>query len=433
MSTRSLVRAAFAVAIAASALVPLRAARAASAAVRDFQKQWAEAGQDEEKKRAALDALFAGDKSEEAAKLFLAVAANEQEEATVVDAALRHLAGLEGQPGDAFLLHTLEKSTRWTDRALVVRALSFRETDATIAPLSAALKDRQWQVVAAAIEGIARHRVKEAIEPLIAGMERLDAKDDASRRLAGDYRDALERLTGEKLSTAQDWRNWWSAHAKDFKIAGGAVEARRKSGEHVTEERAPRLFDEVRSRRVVFILDISGSMTIPTGALKSTAAPQGITRFEAMRREARRVVEELPTGTKFNLIAFSSDVLPWSPKLQVASDAKKKEAQKFIDRLEAKGETNSYGALEAAFRDREVDTIYFLSDGYPTAGKVTEFTRICAEVGKWNATRNVRIHTIAFLAGDGKPLGIIEGDKSVPKAFMETLAEENGGVYRLVE
>jgi hypothetical protein len=174
-------------------------------------------------------------------------------------------------------------------------------------------------------------------------------------------------------------------------------------------------------------------MTIWTGAAKSKENPLGLSRFQCMVKEAHRVIEELPAGTKFNVVAFDTAVKPMGAKLVVASDSTKKAALKFVDSLKPNGETNSYGALEAAFADKDVDTIYFLSDGFPTNGKYVDFSRICAEVGKWNAVRCVKIHTIAFLAGDGKKLGIIEGDKGMPKAFMQKLADENGGHYRIVE
>jgi hypothetical protein len=403
-----------------------------SAAVKDFQKRWQEAGASEDRKRTALDALAEADKTEEAAKIFLAIAQNENEEASVIDAALRHAAALEGQPGDAWLLAELEKGTKWPERALIARALAYRKTDDVVKPLTAALRDKQWQVVAAAIDGIAAHRVKEAIEPLIAAFEKLDQKDDGGKRLVGDYRDGLSRLTGERLASPQDWRNWWAAHEADFKVPGGSATPRTEK-EGITAERSPQLFDEVSSHRVIFILDISGSMQIPTGALVSKEWPKGLSRFEVMRREARRVIGELPVGAHFNVIAFSDAILPWSPKMQVVTEDKKKTATKWVDALKPEGETNSYGALEAAFKDKDVDTIYFLSDGFPTGGKIVDFTKICAEVAKWNSVRKIRLHTIAFLAGDGKPLKIEEGDKSMPKAFMSDLASQNGGIYRLVE
>ena len=93
------------------------------------------------------------------------------------------------------------------------------------------------------------------------------------------------------------------------------------------------------------------------------------------------------------------------------------------------GKTNTYGALMSALgideekgsesysRDlkSEVDTIYFLSDGSPTVGKVIDQDEIRAEVKKANKVRKIVIHTIAI--GDFR------------KNFMKSLAKENGGVY----
>ena len=51
---------------------------------------------------------------------------------------------------------------------------------------------------------------------------------------------------------------------------------------------------------------------------------------------------------------------------------------------------------------------------------------------KWNATRHVKLHCIAFLAGDGAKFNIVE-DKGMSRDFMKRLATENGGTYRVFE
>ena len=66
------------------------------------------------------------------------------------------------------------------------------------------------------------------------------------------------------------------------------------------------------------------------------------------------------------------------------------------------------------FRNK-VDTIYFLSDGQPTVGKIVDQTEIRGLVRKVNSVRKVILHCIAI--GDFQ------------KNFMKSLAQENGGVY----
>ena len=64
---------------------------------------------------------------------------------------------------------------------------------------------------------------------------------------------------------------------------------------------------------------------------------------------------------------------------------------------------------------RPLDTIYFLSDGRPSIGKLLEPEEILAEVRKHNENYRLVIHTIAI--GDFQ------------KAFLRQLAEANGGVF----
>jgi uncharacterized protein with von Willebrand factor type A (vWA) domain len=67
----------------------------------------------------------------------------------------------------------------------------------------------------------------------------------------------------------------------------------------------------------------------------------------------------------------------------------------YVMTREAAGGTNLYDALKRAFEDVDCDTIYILSDGQPTAGAETDPKVIREDVAKWNATRHIRIHTIA--------------------------------------
>lgn len=398
----------------------------------EFARAWSEAGDSEPKKKEALDRL-AEAKSVEAARILTSVALGPNEGVAIVDHVLRKLAELEGTPADAWMCAQLERAAgRWPERALLVRGIGRRATAEAGKLLRAALDDKAWQVAAAAIDELRRHASRETVEALLAAWGKLDPKKEESSRLGGDLRDTLLVLTGKDFQTSADAASWWSTNAASWKPPakpGEVIEER----EGVTGERTPRLFDEVRSRRVVLVIDTSASMRVETGAQRDPKkAPNGLSRFEVMRREVKRVIEGLPPNAAFTLITFGDKILPWKPALVTASEDKKRAAKRFIDGLLADGATNSYGALEQAFKVADADTIYFLSDGYPTVGKI-DFNAILGDVRKWNATRNLKVHTIAFIAGNGKPLGIDEGDKSLPREFMRRLAQENGGRYKLVE
>jgi len=93
------------------------------------------------------------------------------------------------------------------------------------------------------------------------------------------------------------------------------------------------------------------------------------------------------------------------------------------------GKTNTYEALLAALDAKAaqsgydtdlgspVDTIYFLSDGDPTAGEITEVDLILGEVMRVNALRKIVIHTINI------------GRNERGKVLMRALATQNGGVF----
>ena len=68
--------------------------------------------------------------------------------------------------------------------------------------------------------------------------------------------------------------------------------------------------------------------------------------------------------------------------------------------------------------DKRVDTIYLLTDGLPTRGRLTAPEAILKEIKLLNRTRGVTIHTIAFGAESN---------------LLRQLAEQNGGQYRLVD
>ena len=149
------------------------------------------------------------------------------------------------------------------------------------------------------------------------------------------------------------------------------------------------------------------------------------TRIEIAKNQLKRVLQGgLTTKSKFTIVAFSDELTVLSPKLVKAKGGSLRKAIDFVDRLEAGGETNSYGALQKAFADREVDTIYLLSDGSPTAGEETSLKMISDAVSQWNRYRGVRIHCIGFFAGTAP-----NQDEARASEFLRTLSRLNFGKY----
>jgi hypothetical protein len=184
------------------------------------------------------------------------------------------------------------------------------------------------------------------------------------------------------------------------------------------------IYGTIISKEVVFVVDVSGSMN----AKFQLSNGQEVSRIDFVRNELKKAVAILPPDRKINVIMFSSSADAWKSRLISATKPNKLDAFKFANRYNVQGATNIHGALQAAFDDRNVKTIYFLTDGVPTAGQVQDPNQIINEVRQMNQGRNVRIHTCAFIMGQ-----FMGDNKPQSKMIMRKLAEATNGVYRAFE
>ena len=112
-------------------------------------------------------------------------------------------------------------------------------------------------------------------------------------------------------------------------------------------------------RDVTLVLDVSGSMS-GRKLLQAKAA-------------GRQTLATLDGADRFRIIDFSTDVRAFRETFVAASAANIREAQRYLDALEAQGSTNISGALEEALRvhspDDRLPLVLFLTDGAPTVGE----------------------------------------------------------------
>ena len=274
------------------------------------------------------------------------------------------------------------------------------------------LEDRSWLVVAQAVRGLRDHRAKQVVDALIERMP------DAQGRLLEDFSDALNELTSQSHGhSAAAWRIWWRENKSTWEPPANPTSSDEDEEKSLGTAVRQGLYGEIVSERVVFLLDISGSMLAETSV--------GGSRIEVARTELCRALESgLSPKSRFSVVAFSEGVLRFSTKLVKAQGASLKKSIQFVQKLTAGGETNSYGALEAAFADREVDTIYLLSDGSPTVGEETSTTLILDAVSRWNRYRGTRIHCYGLFAGEAP-----RQDEAQAREFLRRLARSNHGRY----
>lgn len=146
------------------------------------------------------------------------------------------------------------------------------------------------------------------------------------------------------------------------------------------------------SKRVVFLLDASGSMILETKG--------GGKAFGELKDELVQLVDNLDSGTEFNVIMFGNGVDVFKPEIVRATDANVAELKQWLapylrDKAgilrqtyqkspfgEAWGSTRLDIAFNAAF-EMQAETLFILTDGTPLVNRSVE----ADELKKWEANR----------------------------------------------
>lgn len=381
---------------------------------------------------------------------------------------------------DAVRAACTQEASAWV-RAAALQAMAVRGAVEDLPVILGALGDEAWPVRGAAVDAVAKLGKKafpDAVEPLIAllGTE--------TGRLKGDAADALAALTGASVGAdAELWASWWAANKERLtgpKAFGAGA------GDPVTEERKPHgtvaTFYGIptTSKRIAFVIDLSGSMNEPANVPGDPAAggptgggptttgggagggegppasdpsqkplPPNPSRLDVVKRELMRAIWALPDDAVFALVGFHSEAAVLG-KVQKATRAVKLETGALVDKWIADGGTSTYDALclalalgvdpkapDKSFKDG-VDTVFLLSDGEPTFGKIIDPDEIVTDIVAKVQTRRVRIHTIwveeskdqAGRRGRRGGGGGGAQDQEDPGGrFMRELAEKTGGKF----
>jgi hypothetical protein len=214
----------------------------------------------------------------------------------------------------------------------------------------------------------------------------------------------LTKATGQKFKdNDREWTLWWKENRANFKVPSERQMARIE-----VDERQPTYYGmPICAKRVVFVLDTSGSM-------------RGVP-MEQAKAALMATVDSLPEVVAFNIVMFDKTTSILNPRMLPATVAAKQMAiQTVVGRGMAMG-TCSHAALNAAF-GLDPEVIYFLSDGEPTDGQPAQ---IVESLSERNRTRRISIHTIGVVTQRGGGGGLT--------FFMKPLAEHNFGTFRLVE
>jgi hypothetical protein len=406
--------------------------------------------------QAALIEVLGRAKIQAALPAFEAVALQDRRASVQVKHAVARALGVLGavEPAAPILRALLGDSEQIVRMAAAdaVGVLRLQSVGPALVPL---LDDRAWQVRSAAIGAAGKVRVAEAVEPLIKLMRQ-------GGRLEEECAEALYSITLLDFGTQADvWEKQWNALQgigwripTDQEVAK-ARESRKRSDAYYGRKEETTTFGGITttSRRILFIIDVSGSMDdLVVERSRFDAGYADFKKLTIVKTELRRTIEALDTNTMFNIVAFATDTDTWKKFLVPANIVNKASAQRWVEKLQAiggseaqelaaaglagsanleAGKTNTFKALmhpfgidpakpppvwteKAAFKN-ELDTVFFLSDGRPSTGKLVDTVEILKEVRRYNETFKIVFHTIA--------IGEFE------KHFLRGLAEANGGTF----
>lgn len=230
-----------------------------------------------------------------------------------------------------------------------------------------------------------------------AAATKLSASEQAAAELAKLLREKTRERDDSALQAkkAQDQLDDLDAKLRTAALAADAATANlaamRKSGDELASARVTIIdlqgqkakladkFDKLKAetdsrfagialtgRRVVFLVDISGSMKLIDD---KTPAPD---KWPTVVETLAKVMRSLAELEQFQVILFSRDAKPllgpgWHA---YRGEASVTEVRGALMKVNPDGDTNMYDALDLAFRLRPsgLDTVYLLSDGLPTSG-----------------------------------------------------------------
>jgi hypothetical protein len=199
--------------------------------------------------------------------------------------------------------------------------------------------------------------------------------------------DHLSRNTGQPFGgNAQQWKEWWANNRRQFKPSQVKTIT---NGDYAWDYVLPTFYSQkVYSTNLVFVIDISSTMRERTR--------RGLTRLERAKLELQGAIVGLPLDAAFNIIAFDDHLRLWQPQSVPATPPNKELAIHTIRGLANGYGTALYDGLDAAFQvDRELEAIFLLSDGLPTAGRIRDPAAILESITRRNRFRKVCINTIA--------------------------------------
>ncbi len=273
------------------------------------------------------------------------------------------------------------------------------------------LGDKDWRVRVAALKNVEKVRTPRTVGILIA---RLDVE---TGRLHVDVARALQDLTGMNLGAkTKRWHAWWKDHRTGYVVPQPLDNKTKRTRKAIEGASVATFYGlPVFSNYTTFVMDTSGSMSQKTRGFEGDYSEGGrISRLAVARDQLKKLLAQMPDGHHCNVIFFNGELNPWSETLKELEPDTRRDLNAFVDKVMPKGGTNIYDALILAMEDPQCDTIYILSDGQPTSGRIVQLDGIRRRVLQLNRRANVQFFGIS--------VGLIS-------ELFEDLSAATGGRY----
>jgi hypothetical protein len=306
-----------------------------------------------------------------------------------------------------------------------------------------------WRADMSLVRLLDDFRSHESVPALIGILERFQANPDdlksgkSSGLLLYRAHELLVSMTGAVIPAEQPqkWRELWETEKDKIEVT-----KKRPKGPGGEAQTAAGGFCgiPVQGSRIIFVLDLSGSMDWPMDEEGKDGKKRRAIRLDFAKRELSRAVDAMAPNAQFTLITFNGDdkADAWSKEMVVATPGARDRFKRHVNQLQAKGGTNLWAGLESALKIKSlvygnryatsVDEVFVLSDGEPTVGDVTDPEEILRLVKECNRFAQVRINTI-FISSATPPEHRqptrTKGTKS-PQEMMRTMALDSGGQFR---
>jgi hypothetical protein len=276
---------------------------------------------------------------------------------------------------------------------------------------AAVLDDGHAPLRARAVQALVDDGSRAAVSELVGRLEREERLRVRSAIVAG-----LRGLSGLRHGfDVRPWREWVETLPDDFqppdaseRDASGTGAANDDEGGRTTTL----LGHAVRSDRVTFLIDMSGSMWTEEA---------GRTRKQRVEVELRKALEALPPSARFNVVPYADQPDPLEKTLVDASPANVARALTSFERSTLRGKGDVWGALTLALVDPGVDTVVVLTDGAPSGGERWNVELMRHLHARENRLRNVAVDAVLF----GAPKALVQ--------HWRELTAASGGHVTVVE